>query len=118
MSYNIDTWRTKSMVDFAIPLDVVQNLPYAEVELLPDNKVSVSGISEIFELEGTLVDGDIIVEKIDYCGERSGYAWGDFLEALKHSKGSLVAIQVWEGGDRITRLVVKDGIVDEEQVEL
>jgi hypothetical protein len=106
------------MVDFTIPLNIVQQLPYAKVKLLPENKISVSGVSEGFELKGTLLDGNIAIEKIHHSSEGSGHTWDDFLEALKHSKGSLVATQVWEGGDSITKLIVKDGVVEQEQVEL
>ena len=40
------------------------------------------------------------------------------MPTLEHSTGRLVAIQVWEGGDSITRLTVQDGVVKEEQIEL
>jgi len=106
------------MVDFQIPLSVVQELPYAEVELLPENKVSVSGVSEGFELEGVLNDGNISVSKIHHSSEGSGHTWDDLLEALKHSKGNLIATQVWEGGDSITKLIVKDGVVEQEEIEI
>lgn len=118
MSYNIDSWRTKSMVDFQIPLDIVQRLPCVEVELLPENKISASGVSEGFELKGELSGGNILVVDIHHSGASSGRTFGNLLEALKHSKGNLVATQVWEGGDSITKLIVKDGVVTEEQIEL
>ena len=117
MSYNISAWRTKDMVDFQVPLSVIQKLPYAEVELLPENKIRVSGVSELFELEGVLTDGNVSVSKIHHGSEGSGYVWDDFLEALKHSKGILVATQVWEGGDYITKLIVNNGVVTVTKVE-
>lgn len=117
MSNNITSWKTKRIINFSIPLEAVQELPYAEIELLQNNKVSISGISEGFELEGTLHNGEILVSKISHYGEGSGHTWDDLLQALEQSKGSLVAVQIWEGGD-ITRLTVKDGLVDEEDIDL
>jgi hypothetical protein len=37
---------------------------------------------------------------------------------LGQSEGTLVAVQVWEGGDTITRLTVVNGDVKEEKVEI
>ncbi|OGC94111.1 MAG: hypothetical protein A2W25_12060 [candidate division Zixibacteria bacterium RBG_16_53_22] len=61
----------------------------------------------------------IFVTSIECCGEGSGRCWSEVLmPTLEHSTGRLVAIQVWEGGDSITRLTVQDGVVKEEQIEL
>jgi hypothetical protein len=38
--------------------------------------------------------------------------------ALEKSKGRLVAARIWEGGDSVDRLVVVDGDVNEEDVDL
>lgn len=120
MAYNIDTWRTTSLVNFTIPLSIVQQLPCAEIEILLENKISVyGGVSGGFVLQGTLLlDGNICVEKIHHSGSSSGRTWYNLLDALHHSKGIMVATQVWEGGDSISRLVVKDGVVEEENIEL
>jgi hypothetical protein len=39
MSYNIDTWKTKTLQDFKIPLKVVQALPGVEVKANPLSSV-------------------------------------------------------------------------------
>jgi len=118
MSYNIDTWKTKSIDSLEIPLAVIHKMPDVEVKLLNDNKVCITGLSEGFEINGDLNGKNIAVNDITTWGEGSGHTWDDLLKALKHSKGNLVATQVWEGGDSITRLIVKDGTITEEKVEL
>ncbi len=55
--------------------------------------------------------------------EVQGEASGSYMhyvvnEALKHSTGELEAVLIWEGGDSITRLTVKDGDVNETDIEL
>ena len=53
------------------------------------------------------------------CGEGSGTFKHLILdEALKESTGELEAVLVWEGGDSITRFIVKDGEVSESNIEL
>lgn len=82
------------------------------------NKVSISGFVESFEIVGSLQNENVIVENIYYGGEGSGSFWDKFLDMLKKSKGKLIASQVWEGGESITRLTVLDGVVTEEELEI
>jgi len=66
-------------------------------------------------MEGT----DIHVSEIENSGEGSGSFESYVLtEALKQSKGKLIATRVWEGGDTIDKLTVIDGVVTEENVDL
>jgi hypothetical protein len=120
MSYNIDTWRTKEAVNLRIPLDALYGCSSEiEVELLPDAGIEVCGPAEGFEIKGVLLlNNDVEVSKIALYGERSGWAWDDFKALLAQSSGKLVASQVWEGGDSITRITVIDGVVTEENVEI
>lgn len=70
-------------------------------------------------IKGILKDGIIHVTELEMYGEGSGVFKGWILdEALKQSKGELEAVLVWEGGDSITRLKVKDGVIEETDVEL
>jgi hypothetical protein len=121
MSYNIDTWKTKTLQDFKIPLKVVQALPGVVVKFksFPDGEVKATGLAEGFELRGTWYSIDLLrVTSLKLRGEGSGWAWEYLLGALGQSEGTLVAVQVWEGGDTITRLTVVNGDVKEEKVEI
>jgi hypothetical protein len=117
MSYNIDTWRTKTLEDLVIPMDAIKALPYVEISNNED-EVHIGGTTDCFEMVGLWDNGMLSVEKIEYSGEGSGHCWDAFKNMLSKSTGNLVAAQVWEGGDSITRLTVKDGVVSEENVEI
>lgn len=66
------------------------------------------------------MDGDmLLVSSIKAYGEGSGTALNWIIEpALQDSTGKLVAVRVWEGGDSIDRLIVDDGDVSSEPIEL
>ena len=118
MSYNIDTWNTKKIEGLKIPISEIHKLPYVEVELFPENKVSISGPSEGFEIEGILEKDIISVSEITMDGTGSGNTWENLVSCLEKSTGELIATQIWEGGDSITRLTVKNGIVAQENIEI
>ena len=118
MSYNIDTWKTKKLENLVIPMSEIRKLPYVDVYLDEDGNIDISGVSEMFEITGTLDGKSVRVVTICHEGERSGHTWDALKTCLKSSTGEFVATQVWEGGDSITRLIVKDGIVTEENIEL
>ena len=119
MSYNIDTWHTKELVDFTIPLSVIHTDNNLRVILTENNGVEVDGYyPEAFELKGQLVHGSVIVSKLYFGGEGSGHAWENFKEILSQSSGKLISSQVWEGGESITRLIVIEGKITEEEIEI
>lgn len=117
MSYNIDTWRTKELNDLQVPIDAIHKNTDWEIELL-ENGVLVSGWPEGFEIKGILKNDYVIVSEISFSGEGSGRSWKDILLMLAQSRGTLVASQVWEGGDSISRLTVIDGVVTEEGIDI
>lgn len=119
MSYNIDTWKTKKLDDFQIPISALQN-HNRKIILEPDVKITVEGPVEIFDLKGTIqfLSDTIFVEEIYIAGEGSGSYHDTLKNIFSQSQGTLEAILVWEGGDSITRLTVVNGVVTEERVEL
>lgn len=131
MSYNIDRWKTKELSDLEIPLNALYEIDKSLVSRGwkpdPPQVVGVEGdgarvrIEEAWgEIEGLLTPDSILkVSKISITGEGSGTFCHDILTpALKQSKGKLVAVRVWEGGDSIDRLTVIDGKVESEEIEL
>lgn len=118
MSYNINTWRTKEMVDFKILLEAIHGMPDTQVILERDSKISVRGWMEFFEMSGELLGEYVLISKVEFWGEGSGSVWEDFKLMMAQSSGRLVASQVWEGGDSISRLTVIDGVVLEEEIEI
>ena len=118
MSYNITSWKTKELSNLLIPLEVVKNLPYTDVEI-DGIDIKADGLSECFEIVGKTAENNMIeITKIGTSGDSSGSTWQDFVKMLKESLGVLVAIQIWEGGDSLTKLTVNNGEVIEEPFEL
>jgi hypothetical protein len=118
MSYNIDTWNTKTLDSFSLPIEALENLQDVEVERGENGNISVDGLCEVFELHGTQSGETVTVNSIEMYGEGSGAAFDIIEQAWKRSTGTLIATQVWEGGDSITRLTVKDGIIQVDQIEI
>ena len=118
MSYNIDTWRTKEISKLMIPIEAIYWLPDIHVELLADGTLQATGPSEGFDLRGTVDQDWLHITTLESYGEASGWSWDPLLKMLAKSKGRLVATQIWEGGDSITRLTVEAGQVTKETVEV
>ena len=123
MSYNIDTWRTKEIDNLTIPLSAIDKDAWGK-ELQwrgkpPVFKVSSGCYGDGLEIEGRVDDDNLLVESITCEGEGSGTLYSSTLQSiLRASAGRLVAVQVWEGGDSITRLTVIDGSLKEEEVDV
>lgn len=122
MSYNIDTWKMKELRDFRIamtalcPIEDYLEEPRLNVET---GILTFHGRSEGFELCGKQEGDTLIVESIKNRGEASG-TMQEYLvdQVFPHSTGYLCATLIWEGGDSVERLVVKDGVVTSEEIEL
>ena len=118
MSYNITKWKTKEISNLLIPLKVIADLPYTYIEV-DGAHVYAKGLSEGFEIAGNIVDGLVVeVAKIRTSDDGSGSTWQEFLRMLEESRGTLVATQIWEGGDSISKLTVNNGVVMQEEIEL
>lgn len=124
MSYNIDNWKTKKLKALEVPLSAFKQYRadwHPEIERdaeMPNSLTLHCGCGQ--EIKGVEINtGKITVTDLDMDGEGSGVFYREvFLLALKQSTGELEAVLIWEGGDSINRLIVKDGDVKEEKVEL
>jgi hypothetical protein len=124
MSYNIDKWKTKKLGGLSIPLEAFYR--HERTDWHPKAIIN-SPTSNVVMLEcgcgqrivGALENGFLLVHEFDMAGEGSGTFYNWILEpALKESKGTLEAVLVWEGGDSINRLTVKDGKVTSAEIDL
>lgn len=125
MSYDIGSWRTKELTDLRIPIAALYpegkyhdwlNQPQSNG---PSGEVVIYGMSEDgIKIHGVLADGVLQVTEIDVCGEASGTTYREILwAAFEQSTGTLVSVCVWKEGDSIKRLEVRDGQVDETEIE-
>jgi hypothetical protein len=118
MSYNISTWKTKRIDGLIIPLECFFKRSFNYKISLTSDGLNIKGPSEGFVVHGIAIHPNVIVDKIQDSGDGSGWHHDNLIEMLKESKGELEAVLIWEGGDEITRIVVKDGTVEEYGVEL
>lgn len=122
MSYDVDAWKTKELVDLVIP--VASLFTSTRGDWHPNREDSGDGTTTFRVVDGSyvtgVIDGDLLrVSAIQARGEGSGTALRWIIEpALADSRGKLVATRVWEGGDSIDRLTVIDGVVTSEEIEL
>jgi hypothetical protein len=122
MSYNIDRWKTKELGDFRIKMHA---LKFAEDYLehpmldLSTGELMFDGRSGGFGLRGKQ-DGDVlIVSRLENYGEASGTMQEYLIDnVFPHSTGYFHAVLVWEGGDSIERLQVRDGAIEREEIDL
>ena len=121
MSYDISTWKTKKIKNLQIPMKAFQceNKEWRpDIEYIDDNKCSLSWGSKD-DIIGHIENKILHVHSIDISGEGSGgtlyYCLDD---AIQHSKGELLAVRIWEGGDSINQIHVKDGVITEDDIEL
>ena len=70
-------------------------------------------------LSGILADDDslVLTDLRGWTGDGSGYLYSDILIPLfKEFHGILEALVVWEGGDSIKQVKVRNGVVEEEEI--
>ena len=129
MSYNCETFKVKKLENLMIP---VKYLLHPEREDWAfEKEENYTDTNEIESITFTNMDSKItgrleifnndllIVENIDISGEGSGTIMNEILEpALKNSKGELIVSCVWEGGDSINQLIVKDGNITWKDIDV
>ena len=124
MSYNISTCKIKKLENLIIPIKAlyecttVNKAESPVITNIETNEVKIScGCGQL--IKGTISDGNLNVTSLDLSGEGSGTMMEDlFIPVLKKSTGKFEALLIWEGGDSVTKITVKDGEVTEEGVEL
>lgn len=127
MSYNITNWTTKHIENLVIPFSALYDASIRK-DWLPEQPRIIPGQGIVIEcgcgqtINGSFADetnSAIHVSGFDMHGEGSGSFWHEVLnQALEKSTGMLEVVRIWEGGDYIDRLRVKDGVVTEEKIEL
>lgn len=125
MAYNISSFKLKKLNNLVIPMsalydNVDDNWKPDQPKIVDASRMKVKingGCGQT--IEGVLKDGSIHVTKLDLSGEGSGsYMYYVIKNALQKSTGELEATLIWEGGDSVTRLTVKDGVYKDVSIEL
>jgi len=121
MSYNCDTFKVKQIENFCIPIQSF--FKHKRTDQHPERINHDDGTVTLsfgeFCLFGKIKNNIFVCEDIDISGEGSGWIMNEVLEpAFRDSTGKLIASCVWEGGDSINRLIVDDGNVSWENIEI
>lgn len=140
MSYNITSFKTKSMhlafpinFDFqawvrAQPDRTVQGYENAGKRWCLEEKDDAHIWTDLAartwklpllnqELTGVIEGDTLTVTEMDWRGDGSGHLYSDILMPLfREFKGNLSALVVWEGGDTITQLDIREGVVEETEL--
>ncbi len=126
MAYDIDTFELKELDNLLIPLKAFYKSSkkdwHPESRNNEDGSITLSGCDgpEITGWAGGWIKYPILrVTVIKIRGEGSGYFMKEIVEpALKESTGKLTASCVWAGGDSTSKLIVEDGKVTWENIEI
>jgi hypothetical protein len=126
MSYNITNWKQKKCEDFVLTAEGINSLQQCDddIQVLLSGDLStkgmpvrIVGISEGFELTGRLTpENELIVSELTSYGEGSGRVNDSVLAALSQSRGFYQALLVWEGGDIVELITIKDGVIRHDDI--
>lgn len=125
MSYDLDNWDTKELKDFVLPVDILDTaadwprMQWPPSEIKPEQPLTITGHDyvENFYLKGVLKEDGFYVEEFwaQSMGASDFYS-DELLPLLKQSRGYMKALLVWESGDTVQYLYVKDGVVTTEKL--
>lgn len=121
MSDNITAWKLKKIRALKIPVESFFISKWTDWH--PKKEYDEGGLLTLIFIDsyiaGKVTKGTLEVTDIKIYGEGSGTSMNLIIEpALKASKGELIAICIWEGGDLVNKLIVKDSNVKWEEVKL
>lgn len=122
MSYNITNWKVKILETLIIPVNSL--FKHEREDWHPTKETNKDGTVTFTIMEGSYLTGKVSskmfkISEIECWGEGSGTAMEWIIgPALEDSKGKLEAVCIWEGGDTIDQLIVENGKVIWEKVEL
>ena len=123
MSYNCSKWKIKKLKNLTVPVASLFKHPrqdwHPKKKTLKDGSVCFE-IADSVLITGTIDDACILhVLDIQVEGEGSGTAMNWIIEpALTESTGELTASCIWEGGDSINQLILKNGVVSWRDIEI
>ena len=123
MSYNISTWKTKKLEGLIIPLSafVKHHRTDWHPEIKRDDETSEMTVTSFgSEIRGDLLPDELLlVKEMNISREGSGTFFDEILKpAVEESAGIVKAVLIWAGGDSITKLKVKDGIITNKVMKL
>lgn len=124
MSYNVDAW-TQIECSLTFPASLLDDEDLDIIEDVQYSRPTIDGTADVTaelgmngELKGTLTGDVVTVTELQMVGEGSGSHFEDLEAFLEQCAGTYQALLVWEGGDSISLLTVKDGAVECESLDI
>lgn len=115
MSYNISHVEnlkcdlTVSQKDLKEVLRICRRNGCAEINFLEDLEDNLIYLEES--------DGDVKIDSVSWSGDGSGHTFDTLKDVLPFFKGEADLVFIWEGGDSLSGLKVRDGTVTEHRVK-
>ena len=117
MSYNITGVKIKK-IELVIPRDFFFEL--GDINWWTDGGIDIheNNIKLVFDGDGSKIEGKLLPDKkvkVTDFGCSSAYSSGAWVleticELCKKYKGTLEVVAVWEGGDNIEEISIKNGV--------
>ncbi len=112
MSYNVDT------IDYISGKLYIERGKALVLSLEHKDDVPEGNLFDALDLDHTKDQKEKLpIERVRWCSEGSGSSFDTFKEILKATTGDADLLVVWEGGDSITGLRVRNGKVEEAKVK-
>lgn len=123
MTWNISNVKSVQLLDFRINLKTIRDTIIKQNGIIELSDLKVSNSTLVFcdtvEMEGKLEKEFFTPTELYLTGDWSGTIWRDILlPSFKESIGSLSLILIWEDGEEIERVKIKDGNVKVEEINL
>ena len=122
MSYNCDIFKVEKLKNLRIPMDSFYQ--HSRSDWHPkrlnynDGTIGLEVCESSF-ITGILNNNILDVDSIECSGVGSGSAMHLIFEpALRDSTGELIVSCIWKGGDSVNRLIVKNGDVKWENIDI
>lgn len=123
MSYNITGVKIKKL-ELIVPRDFIFEL--GNINWWNDGGIDIheNSIKFVFDGDGSEIEGKLLSDKkvrITDFGCSSSYSSGAWIletisKLCEKYKGTLEAVIVWEGGDSIEKLSIKNGVSSSEEM--
>lgn len=123
MTWNISNIKAVKLQDFKLNIQAIRDEIIIQKGIieLSDFKIFNNTLTffDTLEIEGKIQGGLLEVTRFGLTGDRSGTIWRDILlPSFRSSIGSLSFVLIWEAGEEIERVVIKDGTVSSEEIVL
>lgn len=123
MTWNISDFKVKELHDFKLNLDTIRETIIQENGVVELSNYEIFNNTLIFfgglEIKGQIKNEWLVVTNFDWHGSWSGTVWRDILlPSFVTSTGTMIAVLIWEQGEEIEQITIKDGVIETKEIIL